>query len=501
MNRRAEPFPMMAYIAVPLTLSLIATVTISQIQRRGDDLRDTQRDLARIQAIVYERHMIQSEALAERRLSPLGAAEARRANHQADMAVAHLLGNHPRGILLGRVQTAYHVFDAALSDELDSLVAGNFRSAGDIATGRVEPTYKHLIQSVQGANADFNQQAQREGHETGIAISVLLVGGALCLGAFMGRVARSQRQDAVRAAQRSDDERLRAILESALDAVIGMDTQGSIIAWNRRAEAIFGWTKEEALGWKLIETIVPEPLRDEFRDGLARHICGGEWDLVGRRVEIEALHRTGRLFPIAISLSAVSVDERLTFSAFVSDITEARQVLERLERSEERYRSVVEHVQDVIFTMDTSGRWTYLNPAWTHITGFDAEECVGKQFLAYVSEEDLGHRRQAFEAMQHGQRSCSRFETRFNTRSGKIRWTEVRMQATVDADGRVTGFFGTMCDISERKSAAQRLEHQALHDALTGLPNRLLFQDRLGSAIGRAGRLKAGVAVLVVDLD
>ena len=172
-----------------------------------------------------------------------------------------------------------------------------------------------------------------------------------------------------------------------------------------------------------------------------------------------------------------------------------------LQQSEAQYRQVVEHVKDVIFTADAGGNWTFLNPAWTEITGYSSSESIGKNFADFVCEENRAQTLTVFEAMRQNHKNYDCYETRCKCEWGEIRWIEARVQSTLDAAGALTGFFGTLCNITERKAADERLEHQALHDALTGLPNRLLFQDRIGGALKRMARAQTGVAVLFVDLD
>src|SRR5689334_69121 len=130
MKRLLEQFPQWVYIVLPLLLSLLAAGLIVQVQRRDDDFRDTQLDLARLQALAYQRHALHDEALVEKHLSVLAAHTGEHANHQADMAIVNLLQKHSRNVLLERVQTAYDTYDTALQDEFDYMLKGDFQTAG-----------------------------------------------------------------------------------------------------------------------------------------------------------------------------------------------------------------------------------------------------------------------------------------------------------------------------------------------------------------------------------
>jgi len=145
----------------------------------------------------------------------------------------------------------------------------------------------------------------------------------------------TERKQAELALQASE-ERMRLIVETALDAVITMDGAGLITGWNPQAEATFGWTRAEALGRTLAQTIVPERYREAHRHGLGRYLATGEAKVLGRRIELSALHRDGREFDVDLAITPIKVDGAPSFSAFVRDITEQKRTRERLHAQLER---------------------------------------------------------------------------------------------------------------------------------------------------------------------
>lgn len=116
----------------------------------------------------------------------------------------------------------------------------------------------------------------------------------------------------------------RVVLESALDAVIISDSSGNILEWNDQAHAIFGWSRSEAIGRRLADTIVPNRYRDAHVAGLSRMRAGGEARVVGSRIEIEALHKSGREFPIELTIARSIRPTTVQYTAFLRDITERR---------------------------------------------------------------------------------------------------------------------------------------------------------------------------------
>jgi PAS domain S-box-containing protein len=128
-----------------------------------------------------------------------------------------------------------------------------------------------------------------------------------------------------------------------------------------------------------------------------------------------------------------------------------------LRESEERYRTVVSQVREVIFRADVTPRWTFLNPAWTEITGFTQEETLGRSIFDCVHPEERPMALLAFRAMAEGTRGSSRHEGRYLTKTGDIRWMEVHVRVSRDAGGACTGVAGTLRDVTERRNAEEAL--------------------------------------------
>ncbi|HET7058132.1 MAG TPA: response regulator [Nitrospiraceae bacterium] len=121
-------------------------------------------------------------------------------------------------------------------------------------------------------------------------------------------------------ALRDSEERTRLIVETALDAVVVMDTGGRITDWNPQACEIFGWSREEAIG-RPLTTIIPSHYRETHERGVRHYLNTGEGPLLNKHIEIEGLHRNGNEFPIELTIAPVRQSNTLTFSAFIRDIT------------------------------------------------------------------------------------------------------------------------------------------------------------------------------------
>ncbi len=152
---------------------------------------------------------------------------------------------------------------------------------------------------------------------------------------------------------------------------------------------------------------------------------------------------------------------------------------EALDRSEGRYRAVIENIKEVIFQLDSFGNWLFLNPAWTTVTGFEVKPTLGTFFLEYLASEEREHNRMVFLKLVEQELDYCRYETRLVTRNGKLRWVEVYAQPMPEKDGRVPGVSGTLMDITERKNAEIQIQKLAAFPQLS--PNPVLEFARDGT--------------------
>ena len=148
-------------------------------------------------------------------------------------------------------------------------------------------------------------------------------------------IAEEERRQALGRLAESE-ARARLIVDTAHDAFIGIDSAGNIAAWNAQAETTFGWTREEAMGRNLAETIVPHAFREGHNAGMRRFHETGEAPVVNQRLELTALHRSGREFPVELTItSPMWVRNGYFFGAFLRDISDRRERDAELHRAKE----------------------------------------------------------------------------------------------------------------------------------------------------------------------
>jgi diguanylate cyclase len=228
------------------------------------------------------------------------------------------------------------------SDEL-------FRIYG-LAPGEVEVTYDSFLVRVHPDDRDLVDGAVRRAHETGQPFvfehRIVLPDGSVRWCYSRGEVVLASgtptrmfgtAQDITdrkytEARLRASEERTRRILETAGDAFVAIDQTGSINAWNRQAEATFGWTTAEVMGKPLDEVLIPPDLRDAHQQGIARFLATEWGPALDQRLELAALHRDGHQVPVEVVIWALQEDGQWTFNAFLRDITQRKAAQEELAR-------------------------------------------------------------------------------------------------------------------------------------------------------------------------
>ncbi len=194
---------------------------------------------------------------------------------------------------------------------------------------------------------------------------------------------------------------------------------------------------------------------------------------------------------------------------------EHRRVEDALSESEELHRYIVNNSPDFVYVLDQQGCFTFVNDTVEELLGYSREELLGLHYSELVYEEDLPLANYVFNERRTGARSSRNIELRlrlkiedsesraFETHLLPIELSSVGMYNVGHnvSDGQFVGTYGCARDMTEHKRSEELINFQAYHDQLTALPNRALFEDRLGLAIAHARRYEQSLAVMFLDLD
>jgi PAS domain S-box-containing protein len=275
----------------------------------------------------------------------------------------------------------------------------------------------------------------------------------------------SGRERTARRATQAFDS-LQAVYDRVSDAVVAVDTAGVVGHWNDRAAALFGTAPDDALG-RPLASVVPDPVRGPFLEVVEAALDAGESTRHRVVAPDDSLALDVALFPAADGLSALVVDR-----------TDELATERRLAEQEARHADLVEHLSEVVFRVDCEGRWRFLNPAWTEVLGYDAEDSLGDPFLDYVHPDDREHVDALCGSIMRGDRDACRTTVRFLTADGAPRWVDVHARRTTD-DLAGVGTTGTIADVHERHEAEVELRRTTsrLATILQALPMAVLVED------------------------
>jgi PAS domain S-box-containing protein len=277
-----------------------------------------------------------------------------------------------------------------------------------------------------------------------------------------------ERQD-VEQGLRESEGRMRAVVESALSAVIVIDAQGKIIDWNTRAERIFGWTRGEVLDRELAEIIIPVQHRDAHRRGLSHFLSTGEGPALYRLLEMSAVRRDGTEVPVELSISPLKRGDVITFCGFLTDITERK----RHEAQRAQYASIVESSDDAIIAKTPRGLVTSWNRGAERLFGYTAGEMVHQPMRKLFPVGQGDEETDILEKITRGE-NVDHFETVRVRKDGTRVDVSVTISPIRNEQGEIVGASNIARDISERKQGERKLQMHLERLELLGVITRAI---------------------------
>ncbi len=301
----------------------------------------------------------------------------------------------------------------------------------------------------------------------------------------------TERKRAEEALQESE-ERFRSFAASAQDAIVLLDSAGAISYWNDAAGRIFGYSSQEILGKKADEILVPEIHREAFRQGFLHFRPNGETPGAGNRLELIALRKDGREFPVEVSVSAFQLRKKQAILGNLRDISERKQSeaallryaqdleasqaaqhrhaeqlarsveelaheREALRQSEERYRELIENASDIVYTTDLDGHMTSLNRVGRQLLGYSLEQMAKLDIWELVENKHWEQVKSGRQRLLAGEADIH-MEVEVKAQDGRRLMLDVKPRLVVE-NGMPVGVQGIGRDITGRDVAEMELRH------------------------------------------
>lgn len=279
--------------------------------------------------------------------------------------------------------------------------------------------------------------------------------GLLCCGGGTGK-SRAWGSEALQGI--ADLEPIKAaVVASTLDGIVVVGEDGCVLALNPAAEAMFGWPADEARGRPIGELIVPEHLRAAHRDGFAAYIAGGPPKVLGKRVEVQALHRDGRLIPVELTVLEIKVEGRRVFTATIRDRSANAAQQEELAQTRRQLELAVEGAQLGTWSYDPRTGMSWYSDRVKEIVGMEENFLPdGEAFRQRVHPDDRDQL--VFDRQDHFPEGPVAREYRVVRPDGEIRWLHSLGAAARGESGEVEAVHGVIIDITDRKRAEENLE-------------------------------------------
>jgi diguanylate cyclase (GGDEF)-like protein/PAS domain S-box-containing protein len=300
-------------------------------------------------------------------------------------------------------------------------------------------------------------------------------------------------------ALRQSEERYRTIMDETHDDYFEVDLAGNYTFVNDAFCLSVGYTTEELIGMNYKVTNASDDAERIYKTFNQVYRTGQPTKaLTTKFVRKDGSYGVGELsaFPMRNEKGEI-----VGFRGVSHDVTERVRMEEALRQSEEKYRSILEEIEEGYYEIDRAGNITFVNKSACRQFGYSEEELIGTNYRAYVLKEDIKGVYKAWNKVYRTGEPLKSYPFATVRKDGTQMFVENSVSPLRDKAGKIVGFRAVSRDVTEHKQYEQKIAEMATHDSLTGLPNRTLLSDRLTMGLALSRRSGNRLAVLMLDLD
>ncbi|MCK5665117.1 MAG: diguanylate cyclase, partial [Thiotrichaceae bacterium] len=291
------------------------------------------------------------------------------------------------------------------------------------------------------------------------------------------------------------------ILRSAVDAIINTKSDGTITSFNPAATALFGYNEDEIIGQN-ISILISEPHRSLHDGYIRQYLQTKETKVIGSVRELEGLHKEGTLIPISLSLSKVELDDEISFTGIIHDLTDIKAA--QLALKSQKF-AMDQH--SIIATTDVKGTITYVNEKFCEISGYQKDELMGKNHrLLNSGNQHKEYWKKMYQTVASGQ--VWNDEIQNKSKDGGLYWVDTTIVPIMDKNNKPCRYISIRTDITDLKqlqhnlkSTNTKLKVLSETDPLTKISNRRVYEERLRHEVQSSRNTGQPLSLLMIDID
>lgn len=286
-----------------------------------------------------------------------------------------------------------------------------------------------------------------------------------------------------------------ALLEAAVDGIISIDEWGVVQTFNRGAEQLFGYNKQEVIG-KNVSMLMTQAHARQHDGYLQNYKSGGPAKIIGIGRDVQARRKDGSVFPMHLSVGESRTEQGRLFVGVCHDLSEFKAVLQRLISAEQRYRDIVQNQKEFICRLSQHSRLTFVNNAFCRQLGQQLFQMLGISILEFIHADERQNVESLLEQLRQTRQSQTvSLSVRMLSTDNRVHWVDWTFSSLAGQAEAADEIQGVGIDITEQVKAKNHAKFLTSFDALTGLLNR----EGLTEQFNRRQDTQQRYAVLFID--
>ncbi len=444
--------PGWAILVIALAVALIAATTFATLHQHANESRQAELLLSRLEGQSYHLDSLEWQFVLRPDLKVLE--EVQQVESQTAQILDGLMLLDPGEERLQQISKTQLKYEAAMEEEFRLIAAGDLEKADIIDKERVDPSFNALSDLISNTSDVYRERTWQAERESGIGITLIMIVAGTIIGFLFLQFQKMQLRTKLMAVEqkvlRQSEERYHAIIDTAHDLIWTLDTKGNFTFFNKRCEETSGYGLSDLIDNNFAPLIHPEDL-PKVQDVFLKTLQGNL-----QSYEVRAYNKYGKMFILSVNTVPLYENDKIIGTvSFGRDITEHKQAEEALQQSEEKYRTLINNIQDGVFIIQDS-KIQFANESFARIAGYTVEEVIGRDFQELVAPEDLKMVTDRYYRRQAGEDVPKEYEFRVLHKDGV---TRILINANVGLStfrSRVA-LVGTVKDITERRRAEEKL--------------------------------------------